>query len=293
MPRNTYKSFLNKIKTFVRYMATVGIHQEQGTKKVLKRYATYKTKKNTRGGTYKEKSGGSISGKSHTMTVAKLAYQNEFGATIPLRYRYKATYRVVGRSSVIGSPFTSGFNTSTEKLKYSTGKYQKKQGYLLTDKKGNFVAYFKPETSINIPSRSFIRKTAEYDGNLVTAVNNVLANTFKVGGYRANKAFTVIAKLVEYKMKNNLKNNQPRNHPLTIKAKGQNSPLVDEQDRLFKSIKYKIYKDTSTIGSKGYNALSKQTQKHIDKLLKSADQFVSQTDKAIRYIETKDRNRSF
>ena len=108
-------------------------------------------------------------------------------------------------------------------------------------KNGDFVAYFKPNQRIIIPERSFIRKTSKPDAKLLSAIQSVLKSTFITGGYRARQAMYKIAKLVTYRMKSNVKNDQVRNSPLTIKAKGFNSPLVDEKDRIFKAIKYKIY----------------------------------------------------
>ena len=56
-----YKSILNKIKTFMQYMATVGIHSVEGRKKVIRRYTSMST-----GITHK-------AGKSYRMNIVKLA----------------------------------------------------------------------------------------------------------------------------------------------------------------------------------------------------------------------------
>lgn len=246
-----YKGLLKKLQTLLRYTVTVGIHQKEGTQKVYHRYSSGKINKKT--GNYIMHT----SGKSHRMTIAKLAYQNEFGATITIKPRYK-TYT---RKSKKGLEKYRDFRKASE------------QGYLLRDKMGNFVAYFKPNTNITIPSRSFIRKIArEHDPNLESKIQSVMGNTLVRGGFTAKTGITKIAKLIEYKMKNNIPNTKP-NHPLTFKAKGHKTPLIDEKDRLRKSIKYKIYKDVQTEGTKGYYSFVNQTIKHIDHLLKSADEY--------------------
>ena len=71
-----YKSFLNRLKKLGLLLATVGIHANEGKQKVVRRYATMSKKGNLQG---------HKSGRSNVMTIAKLAYQNEFGANIPIR----------------------------------------------------------------------------------------------------------------------------------------------------------------------------------------------------------------
>lgn len=268
-----YRGLLRKLQTFLRYMATVGIHEKEGKQKVVRRYSTGKVNKNGKPIVHN-------AGKSHRMTIAKLAYQNEFGAIIEIKPKYKTAHerrrKIVKELSRYSSPtYRRLYRTVmvTDK-KYSKEKRAREQGYLLTDKSGKFVAYFKPRSSIKIPKRSFILKTIHKpDPKLIAVIGNVLQKTFVNKGYTANEAITKIAKLVQHTMKGNVKNNQLSNHPLTIKAKGKNSPLEDEQDRIYKSIKYKIYKDVKVKGSRGNSKLQKQTVKHIDKLLKSAKQF--------------------
>lgn len=246
-----YKGLLKKLQTLLRYTITVGIHQKEGTQKVYHRYSSGKINKKT--GNYIMHT----SGKSHRMTIAKLAYQNEFGADITIKPRYK-TYTKKGKSGL---------------EKYRDFRKASEQGYLLRDKMGNFVAYFKPNSTIKIPSRSFIRKIArEHDPNLESKIRQVLENTLVRGGFTSKLGITKIAKLIQYRMKNNIPNTKP-NHPLTFKAKGNKTPLIDEKDRLRKSIKYKIYKDVAIEGSKGYYSFVNQTIKHIDHLLKSADEY--------------------
>ena len=274
-----YKGLLRKLQTFLRYMATVGIHEKEGKQKVIRRYDSGK----------KNKEGKNIihnAGKSHRMTIAKLAYQNEFGAVITIKPRYKTAHerhRKIVRE--LKRWQTSEYIRLKRRVmvidkKYSVERKAKEQGYLLTDKNGNFVAYFKPNTNIKIPKRSFILKTIhEPDPTMLAVINTILQKTIVKNGFTATEAWRKIAKLVNMNMKKNVKRNQLANHPLTIKAKGKNSPLVDEQDRIYNSIKYKIYKNATVKGSKGYGKLQKQTIKHIDKLLASAKQFEQMTPK--------------
>lgn len=262
-PTKSYKSFLNKLKLLTLYCATVGIHQEQGNKKVYHRF-TY--------GNINKKTGQPvmhITGKSHRMTVAKLAYQNEFGSTITIRPRYK---QVTRKTKTVYHAYRHRI-TETTVQRYSALRSAREQGYLLKSKTGKFVAYFKPNSKIHIPKRSFIRKIIyEPDSKLETAVSNVLQKVFVGGLYTPKQAITKVAKLVDYKMKNNVKNSSPKNHPLTVEAKGFNSPLTDEQDRLYRSIKFKTYRGIMFSGA-GRRAFRKQTVSRIDKLLKSADQY--------------------
>lgn len=261
-----YKSVLNKLKTFMQYMATVGIHSAEGQKKVIRRYTSM-----SKGTTHK-------AGKSYRMNIVKLAYQNEFGANITIRPRYITRTRTVGKNTVHTLKTRQSFKTIE---KYSALRKAKQQGYLLLNKQGKFVAYFKPDSTIHIPARPFIRKViTDPNTNLMNAVNSVLGNTFVKGGYSASTAIRKIAKLVQFQIKSNIHNSTPRNHPLTFKAKGFNSPLVDEQDRLSKAIKFKVYK-----GAKGMEAYRIQRNiKFIDKALKTIDQF---NDKGIISSETK------
>lgn len=252
-----YKSLLKKIKAFMQYSATVGIHSTEGSKKVIRRYTTMSKK---------GKKIGHLAGKSYRMNIAKLAYQNEFGASIYIKPKYRIAKRKVGGEVL---------NTFKQRIskniyeKYSALKKAKYQGYLLLDKKGNFVAYFKPNSVIKIPKRPFIKKIiTEPQPALVSSINNVLEKTFIKKGYTARSAIIKIAKLVQFQIKNNIHNSK-FNHPLTVKAKGRNSPLVDEQDRLSKAIKYKIYR-----GVKGKELYTIQKNIHtIDNALNTINQF--------------------
>lgn len=250
-----YKSILNKLKAFIQYMATVGIHKTDGQKKVIRRYTSMSN------GTNHE------AGKSYRMNIVKLAYQNEFGANITIKPRYITRTRTVGKNVVHTLRTRQTFKTIE---KYSALRSAKQQGYLLLNKQGKFVAYFKPNSVIRIPARPFIRKVMTDKSTVLTAnINDVLSHTFVKGGYSASSAIRRIARLVQAEVINNIRHNGRFNHPLTVKAKGKNDPLVDEQDRLSKAIKFKIYK-----GAKGMEAYRIQRNiKFIDKALKSIDQF--------------------
>lgn len=253
-----YKSILNKLKNFMQYMATVGIHSSDGMKRVTRRYTTMSKK---------GKSVSHTAGKSYRMTLVKLAYQNEFGANIYIKPRYITRSRTVGKNTVHTLKTRQTFKT---KEKYSAIRGAKEQGYLLLNKQGKFVAYFKPNSSIHIPARPFLRKVITSPTTSMTGnINDVLLHTFVKGGYSAYSAMRKIAQLVQVEAINNVRHNGRFNHPLTVKAKGKNDPLVDEQDRLSKAIKYKIYK-----GAKGMEAYRIQRNiKYIDKALKTIDQF--------------------
>ena len=261
-----YKSILNKLKTFMQYMATVGIHSAEGQKKVIRRYTSM-----SKGTTHN-------AGKSYRMNIVKLAYQNEFGANITIRPRYITRNRTVGKNTVHTLKTRQTFKTIE---KYSALRKAKQQGYLLLNKQGKFVAYFKPNSVIHIPARPFIKKVITNKNTALTNnINDVLNHTFIKGGYSVSSAIRKIAQLVQVEIINNIRHNGRFNHPLTVKAKGKNDPLVDEQDRLSKAIKFKIYK-----GVKGMEAYRIQRNiKFIDKALKTIEQF---NDKGIISNETK------
>ena len=256
-----YKSFLNRLKKLALLIATVGIHANEGKQKVIRRYTTMS--KNGKQQSHR-------AGKSHRMTIAKLAYQNEFGSNISIKPRYRTVTKQQSRKT-LHTPTQK--ITKTTNIKFSALRKAREQGYLLLDKSGNFVAYFKPNSIIHIPERSFLRKTVrDIDPKMHNMVSNILQDVLVNKTLTPNQAMNKISKLVQYKVKNNMKNTSP-NHPLTFKAKGHKSPLVDEQDRLSKAIKYKIYKNPYTIGTAGNVAYLKQFEKFIDKTLKSAKQY--------------------
>lgn len=266
-----YKSFLTKLKKFILYHATVGIHQAQGKQKVIKRYNKI------------SKSGKSVShlaGKSHRMTIAKLAYQNEFGATIYIRPRYKVAKRTVGKMSYIQGDKRVTVSTIEKYSKKLDSRYQ---GYLLLKKgavsgdgsKGNFVMYKPAGKSIIIPERTFIRKVVNKpSAELKNRVSDVLNSLLKIGGGRVSSSWNTIARIITEEMKNNVHNNKP-NHEITKKAKGSSTPLKDEQDRIYNAIKYRIYKSGTKNANNYWN---EKNARIIDKTLKTID---SLTDRGI------------
>lgn len=262
-----YKSFLTKLKKFILYHATVGIHQAQGKQKVIKRYNKI------------SKSGKSVShlaGKSHRMTIAKLAYQNEFGATIYIKPRYKVAKRTVGKMSYIQGDKRVTVSTIEKYSKRMDARYQ---GYILLDKEGKFVMYKPPgstiRSTIKIPNRSFIRKVVnEPSAELKDRVGNVLNGLLKIGGGRVSSSWNTIARIITEEMKNNVHDNKP-NHEITKKAKGSCTPLKDEQDRIYNAIKYRIYKSGTKNANNYWN---EKNARIIDKTLKTID---SLTDRGI------------
>lgn len=268
-----YKSFLTKLKKFILYHATVGIHQAQGKQKVIKRYNKI------------SKSGKSIShlaGKSHRMTIAKLAYQNEFGATIYIKPRYKVARRTVGKMSYVQGDKRVTVSTIEKYSKRMDARYQ---GYILFDKEGKFVMYKPPESKIVIPkkekSRSFIRKVVNKpSAELKDRVGDVLNSLLKIGGGRVSSSWNTIARIITEEMKNNVHDNKP-NHEITKKAKGSSTPLKDEQDRIYNAIKYRIYKSGTKNANNYWN---EKNARIIDKTLKTID---SLTDRGIISSEQK------
>ena len=264
-----YKSFLTKLKKFILYHATVGIHQAQGKQKVLKRY-----NKIAKSG----KTVGHISGRSHRMTVSKIAYQNEFGKNIHIKPRYRIARRTVGRMSTRGNIARV---TVSMIEKYSTPMSAKNQGYLLLSKSGKFVMYKPPDSIIRIPSRPFIRKVVtDPSMNLQSRVGNVLNGLFKIGGGRVSASWRTIAQLVTEEMKGNVHTSKA-NHSLTIKAKESETPLKDEQDRIYNAIKYRIYKSGTKNADNYWN---EKNARIIETTLKTFDSF---TNKGVIGYETK------
>lgn len=248
-----YQSFLNRLKKLVLLIATVGVHSQDGKQKVIRRYTPF------------GKTNNKNAGKTSRMTIAKLAYQNEFGAEITIKTKYRT--RTKKTTSISGNIAT------TTITKYSVKRKAQEQGYLLRDKAGNFVAYFKPNTTIKIDSRSFLRDTAKnVDPKLLNICSSILNDILVNKSKNPKEGISEIAKLVQYKVKNKMVNTK-YNRPLTFKAKGHKTPLIDENDRLRKAIKYKVYNNPYTIGTAGHKAYVKQFEKHTEKLLKTAKMF--------------------
>ena len=257
-----YKSFLNRLKKLGLLLATVGIHANEGKQKVVRRYTTMSKKGNLQG---------HKSGRSNVMTIAKLAYQNEFGANIPIRPRYRVAKKQVS-STTLHTPTQK--ITKTVSMKQSVLRGAREQGYLLLNKQGKFVAYFRPNSVIRIPERSFLRKTAKnLDPKVQAMCSEILSNILVQKTLTPNNGMKEIAKLIELKVKQNMRTVSPKNHELTRKAKGFNLPLVDEKDRLLKSIKYKIYRNPYQLGSVGSKAYHKQLIKTVDECINKANQY--------------------
>lgn len=275
-PTTRYRNMLRKFYTLLKYCATVGIHKREGLKKVIRRYnkTTSKGKNSTR-----------IAGKSHRMNVAKLAYQNEFGAEIHIKPLYK-TIKKTTKDKYI-TP-TQRITRRWTRL-YSQAKPMKEQGYFLRDKAGNFVAYFRPNSKIHIPQRSFIRSILRDNDQKIRTLSTKKIQDVFYTNTNARQAFDYIARLVKIKMQLNVRNYQGKqNHDLTVKAKGRNRPLVDENGILYKSIKYKVYKNISNIEGRGYTRFTKNVRdvKVVDKLLKSASQFEKLSSKDDGFISS-------
>lgn len=264
-----YKSFLTKLKKFILYHATVGIHQAQGKQQVIRRYNKI------------AKSGKSVShigGKSHRMTISKLAYQNEFGANILIRPRYRTARRTVGKMSTRGNRARV---TVSMIEKYSTPMSAKSQGYLLLSKNGDFVMYKPPNSTIHVPERPFIRKVVtDPSASLQSSISDALNNLLKIGGGRVSATWRTIAQLVTEEMKNNVHTGKP-NHGLTVKAKGSSTPLKDEQDRIYNAIKFRVYKSGTKNADNYWN---EKNARIIETTLKAFDSF---TNKGVIGYETK------
>lgn len=264
-----YKSFLTKLKKFILYHATVGIHQAQGKQQVIRRYNKI------------AKSGKSVShigGKSHRMTISKLAYQNEFGANILIRPRYRTARRTVGKMSTRGNRARV---TVSMIEKYSTPMSAKSQGYLLLSKNGDFVMYKPPNSTIHVPERPFIRKVVtDPSASLQSSISDALNNLLKIGGGRVSATWRTIAQLVTEEMKNNVHTGEP-NHGLTVKAKGSSTPLKDEQDRIYNAIKFRVYKSGTKNADNYWN---EKNARIIETTLKAFDSF---TNKGVIGYETK------
>ena len=201
-----------------------------------------------------------------------MAYQNEFGATIYIKPRYKVAKRTVGKMSYIQGDKRVTVSTIEKYSKRMDARYQ---GYTLLDKEGKFVMYKPPNSIIKIPNRSFIRKVVNKpSAELKNRVGDVLNSLLKIGGGRVSSSWNTIARIITEEMKNNVHDNKP-NHKITKKAKGSSTPLKDEQDRIYNAIKYRIYKSGTKNANNYWN---EKNAKIIDKTLKTID---SLTDRGI------------
>lgn len=234
-----YSSFLKKLERFTSRFASAGIHTKEGKNKIVKRYRS-------KSGKIKS------SGRSYDFNIAKLAYQNEYGAQIPIKAKYrKKTNKVTGE------------------VTYTLRKASQ-QGYIIFDRQGEFVAYFPVGKVITIPKRPFVGKTLNSPrASMCSNILNIMSNCLIRSTYNIDVAWKKMALEVENDIKQNILKSSPSNHWITIKAKGFNRPLIDEQNRLYMSVKSKVYKNTSasTAGEK----LDKATPKILNKLRKSAE----------------------
>ena len=250
-----YKSFLKRLQKFAQLVSLVGILPKEGVKRFTRHYMSMFSTFNA--------------GRRNTkMTIAKLAYQNEFGAKIYIRPRYKTVTtkeKFYGRYGV-----TKTLTTRITKMSVERGA--REQGYFLRSKKGGWVAYFKPNSTITIPARSYLRNTAKnIDNAISTSVGNIVVGTLVDKSYTPKKAMEKISKLIQYRIKNQMVNSKA-NHRLTVEAKGSSTPLVDEQDRLRESIKYKIYSGVHGV-SGIYMPDVVATDKKLDNLIKKVDKY--------------------
>ena len=250
-----YKSFLRRLQKFAQLISLVGILPKEGTKRFTRHYLSMFS-------TF------SAGRRNTKMTIAKLAYQNEFGADIYIKPRFKT----VTSSKSSSKYFISHKIVTTTTEKKSVERGAREQGYLLRDKRGNWVAYFKPHSKITIPARSYMRNTVRnVDSKLSTSINNIVIGVLVDKSYSPKEAMKKISELVQHRIKDQMVNSK-KNHRLTIEAKGSSTPLVDEQDRLRESIKYKIYSNVHGI-SGIYMPDAVATDKKLDNLIKSVDKY--------------------
>lgn len=274
-PATGYRQFLRKLRTFVSYCATVGIHKSEGVKKVVRTYQK-QINKNSYTNMYKQYKT-QKAGRSHAMTIAKLAYQNEFGTIsyggkypdILIKPRYK-TKNIVTKS-VYHTPRTRVTVTQSRKMYVPRGANE--QGYLLLSRTGKFVMYKKPNETIGIPPRPFLSKVADNPPLSLANEAGLLIQKGLMSGGSIPNAYREIARLVADIAKSNIDKTPISNHPLTVKAKGFDKSLFDTQNRLYNSIKYKVYKNADKEGSAGNRALQRQMVSYVDQLLKKASQY--------------------
>ena len=236
-----YKRFLKKLSGISKSFASIGIHSQDGQKPVVRKYVTG----------HNEYSAGVVhrAGITSQFNIAKLAYQNEYGADIPI----KAKFRVRSK------PTKSGAIISTVK----------KQGYVLRDKNGKFIAYFPVGHVIKIPARRFmhnavVRPEQKYmDKALFYAQNYLL-----FGSASLTTTWKMMGRQVELNIRKKIYNSTPPNHPLTVKAKGFNRPLIEEQKRLINNIKTEVYVSSNKLSNMAM--LDKRTANIAEKLYKSS-----------------------
>lgn len=274
------KSWLNRVSMFSRYISAVGILPTDGKKKVYNKYVKSSQKKVK------------ISGKNHRMTLAKLAYQNEFGANILIKHRYQT---VVSKTKNVFKEKGLRVRITTNTISRSSElRNAREQGYLLTDKNGKGLAYFAPGKTIRIPERPFLRPVIKHlRPKTVNNANDILVKTLINKTIAPKDAFTRITKLVQKEIKHNIMYNSKANHPLTVQAKGKDTPLRDTNNSLYKNIKFKVYSNPYKLGITSNQEYHKLFVKHSEELLKTAEQFNEITPEitnttSLYYYKTKD-----
>lgn len=295
-PAKGYRQFLRKLRTFVSYCATVGIHKSEGMKKANRQYFK-RVNRNSYTDMYKQYKTQNA-GRSHAMTVIKLAYQNEFG-TVSYGGKYpdiliKPRYKTVRRTKKLGVYHTPRTRvTRTAHWKESVPRSANQQGYLLLSRTGDFVMYKKPNETIGIPPRPFLSKVVDNPpASLANDVAFIMKRALESGG-SIPKAYNKIANLVTEIAKSNIDKSPISNHPLTVKAKGFDKAYYDTQNRIYNAIKYKVYKNADKEGSSGNRALQQQMVSYIDKLLSKAQQYENLGRSGWYHTETTFRYKNF
>lgn len=210
-----YKKFLKRLMGLSKSFATIGIHRTEGQKPVLRRY-------------YDRKGHVHRAGVSSQFNIAKLAWQNEYGANIDVRTKF----------------FISNKGNIRRK---------KKQGLLLINKRGEFVTYFPAGSSINIPARRFMRNTiVRPDQANMNKILFYMKEYLLWSNNTLKGAWDSMGREVGFNIVKNIYSAKPPNHSITVQMKGHNQPLRDEDNRLAKNIRVKSYinSKTGTAGEK-------------------------------------------
>lgn len=277
LPSKGWKNILRKLKTFSQYCATVGVHQPDANKLAIRRY-TQRVNQSNDFSSMNKKYKSRRAGVTHRMTIGKIAYQNEYGAKILVKEKFKTVKERIGRRLIGKTKWWHTGEISSKTMRVTWKRYSKRlpakqQGYVLVDKSGKFIWHKKPGSVITIPARPFLRPIInEPDPMMISTIEQIMLRTFVNNGHTAPKGWKLIAQYVAMQVKKNIRNSS-LNHPTTVQAKGSAKPLTDEQDRLYNAIKYKIYKGVTEANSKGYASLAKQFERNVDKLLDSAKKF--------------------
>lgn len=236
-----YRRFLKKIVNMSKSFASIGIHSQDGQKPVVRKYVTG----------HNEYSAGVVhrAGITSQFNIAKLAYQNEYGADIPIKTKFRVRRK----------PSKSGAIISTVK----------KQGYVIRDKNGKFIAYFPVGHVIKIPARRFmhnavVRPEQKHMDKAMFYVKNYLL----FGSASLTTTWKMMGRQIELNIRKKIWNATPPNHPVTVKAKGFNRPLIEEQKRLINNIKTNVYVSSNKLTNLAM--LDNKTANIAEKLYKSS-----------------------